>query len=130
MWTMKLSMVFLLENGKFEFRPKETASRAQAAAFISRMLTVIEKAPDVEKPPVNEEPKAKEPKTPEEPKQEVDTYKVAIIDGNKKLVPGSESYKTYADAKKAATKSNQVVTFNDKIISMSSGLVIIQSFCW
>ena len=56
---------FPIENGKFEFRPKETASRAQAAAFISRMLTVIEKTPDVEEPPVNEEPEE-----PEEPKEE------------------------------------------------------------
>ena len=49
-------IVVFQENGKFEFRPKETATRAQAAAFISRMLTVIEKTPDVEEPPVNEEP--------------------------------------------------------------------------
>ena len=80
---------------------------------------MIDQTPDVEEPPVNEEPQA-----PEEPKEENNTYKVATIDGNKKLVAGSENYKTYADAKKAATKSNQVVTFNDKIISMTAGLVI------
>ena len=51
---------FPIENGKFEFRPKETATRAQAAAFISRMLTVIEKTPDVEEPPVKEEPPVNE----------------------------------------------------------------------
>ena len=46
-----------------EFKPQKSATRAEAAAFISRMLTVLEKTPDVKEPPVNEEPKA-----PEEPK--------------------------------------------------------------
>lgn len=104
-----------LPNGKVEFQPKNTATRAQAAAFISRMLTVIEQAPAEEEPPTGEEPPVQ---------GEKDTYRVATIDGNKNLVPGSQTYKAFADAKKAATKSNQVVTFNDKIISMPSGLVI------
>ena len=52
------------------------------------------------------------------------SYKVASIDANRKLVPGIKSYKTYAEAKNAVADPNQVVTFGDKIINMSAGLVI------
>ena len=108
----KIVFGYTYEDGTSQFLPKKTATRAEAAAFISRMLTTAEK--DV----------AKEPPVVEEPKEEIDTYKVATIDANKNLVQGSESYATYDEAKNAAVNSNQVVTFNGEIIKMSAGLAI------
>ena len=107
-------------DGTFQFAPQKTATRAEAAAFISRMLKTAE-IDVAEQPPVVEQP-IEEPKRARV--EEINTYKVATIDANKKLVQGSESYATYDEAKKAAVNSNQVVTFNDEIINMSAGLAI------
>ena len=107
---------FPIADGTFQFAPQKTATRAEAAAFISRMMTTAEKK-------VTKEPE-KKPPVVEEPKEEIDTYKVATIDANKKLVPSSKSYTTYDEAKNAAVNSNQVVTFNGDIIKMSAGLAI------
>ena len=52
---MGLLMVFRIEDGTFQFAPQKTATRAEAAAFISRMLKTAEKEV-VEQPPVVEEP--------------------------------------------------------------------------
>ena len=134
-------------DGTSRFAPKKTATRAEAAAFISRMLNAADKVveeepPVVEEPPVQEPPVVEEPPVQEEPieeppvveqppveeepvpEEETDVYKVATIDANKNLVPGTQSYDTYNEAKNAVTDSNQVVIFNDEIVNMSAGLVI------
>ena len=112
------------EDGTFQFAPQKTATRAEAAAFISRMLKTAE-IDVAEQPPVVEKPIEEPVKEPiKEPVEEINTYKVATIDGNKNLVPSSESYATYDEAKNVAVNSNQVITFNGEIIKMSAGLAI------
>ncbi len=69
---------------------------------------------------IEEEPGEPEP----EPETPLEGYSVATIDSNKKLVPGTESYNSFNEAKSAATNANQVVTHNGKIVSMAGGLVI------
>jgi beta-N-acetylglucosaminidase len=90
---------FKNEDGTYRFNPKMEANRAQAAAFIARMLHVLDEYPT---------PKG---------------YSVATII-NKELVPGTGSYASFNEAKSAATNANQVVTHNGKIVSMAGGLVI------
>ncbi len=90
---------FKNDDGTYRFNPKMEANRSQAAAFIARMLHVLDEYPA---------PKG---------------YSVATI-VNKKLVPGTGSYASFNEAKSAATNSNQVVTHNGKIVSMAGGLVI------
>ena len=104
----KIVIGYTYEDGTSQFLPKKTATRAEAAAFISRMINTATKY--VEEGPGGEE--------------ETGAYKVATIDANKNLVPGTKSYETYTEAKNAATIVNQVVTLHDQIVSMSEGLVI------
>ena len=104
----KIVIGYTYEDGTSQFLPKKTATRAEAAAFISRMINTATKY--VEEGPGGEE--------------ETGAYKVATIDANKNLVPGTKSYETYDEAKNAATNVNQVVTLHDQIVSMSEGLVI------
>lgn len=102
---------FINEDNTYRFNPKLQANRAQAAAFIARMLNVLEPVP------------APEPEPEPEP-EPVTGYSVASINANKELVPGTVSYASFDEAKKAATNANQVVTNDGKIVSMSGGLVI------
>lgn len=93
-------------NGTYRFEPKSAATRAHAAAFIYRMLLVIEKDGGAEKPPVDTEP-----------------YKVATI-SNGQLNYSSSNYDTYAKAVAAITNtSSQVVTKGEKIVKMNNGIV-------
>lgn len=83
------------------FRPKANATRAQAAAFISRLLGVYEDHGGVID------------RTPE--------YQLAsIINGQ--LSPKQEAYETYAEAV-AAMAPNDVVMQGAKIVKMNSGIV-------
>jgi len=93
-------------NGTYRFEPKETATRAHAAAFIDRML---DKAGDQE----------------EEPSTNV--YRVATIK-NGQLVPGTVTYTTYESAVNAITnQETQVVTYDNDIVKMKSGIVYAES---
>ncbi|MBB6446032.1 S-layer homology domain-containing protein [Bacillus benzoevorans] len=96
---------FKNEDNTYSFNPKMEANRAQAAAFIARMLHILEPVPEPEPEPVT-------------------GYSVASINANKELVPGTVSYASFDEAKKAVTNANQVVTNDGKIVSMSGGLVI------
>ncbi|MBB6446031.1 S-layer homology domain-containing protein [Bacillus benzoevorans] len=78
-----------------KFLPKKSATRAEAAAFIYRMLRTWK---------------------PE--------YKVATVNGSDQLVEAAAVYSSYGDASNAASGSNQVITKNDKIVGMTSGIVI------
>jgi beta-N-acetylglucosaminidase len=78
-----------------KFLPKKTATRAEAGAFIYRMLRTWK---------------------PE--------YKVATVNGSDQLVEAAAVYSSYGDASNAAVSSNQVVTKNDKIVGMTSGIVL------
>ena len=82
-------------NGEYNFAPKKTATRAEAAAFIYRMLRVA---------------------YPE--------YNVATIDANQNLVPGPVIYSSFSEANNFLTSPDQVITRNDKVVKMSGGLVI------
>lgn len=94
-------------DGTYKFVPKKTATRQEAAAFISRMLHKIEEA--------------KIPKDPGEVKEE--GYKVATIQSSGELAYGTKTYTTFSEAKSAATGSNQVVTINEQIVEMPAGIV-------
>lgn len=78
-----------------KFLPKKTATRAEAGAFIYRMLRTWK---------------------PE--------YKVATVNGSDQLVEAAAVYSSYGDASNAAVSSNQVITKNDKIVGMTSGIVL------
>lgn len=86
------------------FRGQKTATRAEAAAFINRMLKVYE-----------------------EPKEEVTPapYKIGTVDLAGNISTGSQSYNTYEEAVKGYTNSaNQVILYNDKVIKMGSGMAV------
>ncbi len=78
-----------------KFLPKKTATRAEAAAFIYRMLRTWK---------------------PE--------YKVEAVTGTGELVEAEAEYSSYQDATSAAASSNEVITQNDKVVGMASGIVI------
>ncbi|WP_071393462.1 S-layer homology domain-containing protein [Bacillus tuaregi] len=76
------------------FEPKKTATRAEAAAFIYRMLRTA---------------------SPE--------YNIATIDSNQNLIPGQTVYSSLAEANNAISSPEQVITRNDKVVKMTAGLV-------
>lgn len=80
-----------------EFKPKQNASRAHAAAFINRMLNVIENG-DIH-------------------------YTIATIksDGSRTTV---QEYNSFAEASAALKDANEVIVHNEKIVKMAKGLVI------
>lgn len=84
-----------LENGGYNFVPKKTATRAEAAAFIYRMLRTA---------------------YPE--------YNVASIDANQNLIPGPVIYSSFAEANNAVISPEQVITRNDEVVKMAAGMVI------
>ncbi|MDF0726042.1 S-layer homology domain-containing protein [Cytobacillus sp. S13-E01] len=100
-------------DGSYRFGPKENATRAHAAAFIYRMLQVIEAKPE------------QEPEPEPEPKPEPSVgYKVATIDSNGKLVFSTTNYISFETANAAIRDTkNQVVTLDSKIVKMSNGVV-------
>lgn len=101
-------------DGGYAFKPQQTATRAEAAAFISRMLDAKEKQDG------NTNPNPNPPTTPNE-----GDYKIGTIDSNGNLVPGNKNYKTFAEASAAITNSTtQVVLLGSKIVEMKSGIVV------
>lgn len=103
-------------NG-FAFKPNQTASRAEAAAFIYRMQEAQKKQEEETTPPTNPDP------DPEQP--EKFPYNVGTLDAQGKVTEGSKTYKTFAEANSAITNSNnQVVLYNGEIIKMKNGIVV------
>ncbi|WP_338751923.1 S-layer homology domain-containing protein [Bacillus sp. FJAT-52991] len=95
------------------FGPDQDASRAQAAAFIYRLLEATGDLETRSSQP-NVSPQAAKP------------YRVANVDSRGKLAHTSNSYKSFEEAKRAMTsQKKEVVTLNQKIIYMkeNSGLV-------
>jgi len=91
-------------NG-YAFRGQKTATRAEAAAFIYRMLGVYESQ--------------QKPVTPAAP------YKIGTLDSAGNISSSSQSYTTYAEALKAYTNSStQVILYNDKVIKMGAGVAV------
>ncbi|MBT2641756.1 S-layer homology domain-containing protein [Bacillus sp. ISL-41] len=94
-------------DGTYKFLPKKTATRQEAAAFIYRMLNKMEEA-----------------KIPEEPGEDgAAGYKVATILPSGELTYSTKTYSSFDSAKSAATAYNQVVTVNEQIVEMNTGLV-------
>lgn len=92
-------------DGTFRFEPKSTATRAHAAAFINRMLLKIGDTP----PPVGV------PGT---------GYQVATIGTDGTLTYRVGTFDSFDSAKSVITNTNtQVVTLNQQIVKMGSGLV-------
>ena len=112
-----------------EFKPSLNATRGHAAAFISRMLTVIETpAPN---PPPTSEPTPDPPKNPEPPKEPVESvlkaYIVATVDAEGKRTV-INSYNTFAEASSAlANAANMVIVHQDQIIKMTEGVVVAKA---
>lgn len=88
------------------FRPKQNATRAEAAAFISRLITKYEEQGGEVTP---------------------DVYKVGTINADGTISYGSQSYTTYDAATAAVTSaSTQVISLGEKIVKMPSGIAITQ----
>ncbi|MGM9924968.1 MAG: S-layer homology domain-containing protein [Bacillus sp. (in: firmicutes)] len=84
------------------FKPGNKATRAEAAAFISRMLSA---------------------KNVNNPSPVVHPYSVGTIGANGNIVSGNTTYKTFGEASNAITNSaNQVVLKDNKIVKMGSGI--------
>ncbi|WP_051405095.1 S-layer homology domain-containing protein [Bacillus cihuensis] len=97
-------------NGSFRFDPKGTTTRAQAAAFIYRMLTAAENY---------------ENETDPEPSPGQDSFKIATIDAKGSITEGTKNYSTLDEADRAITNNaNQVITYNGKIVKMTNGIVV------
>ncbi|WP_338751925.1 S-layer homology domain-containing protein [Bacillus sp. FJAT-52991] len=98
------------------FRPNDQATRAQASAFIYRMLEAVENLNGGGTTPPKPEP--------------IKPYQVANVDSTGKLTYASTSYDSFEEAKRAMTSQGQeVVTLNQKIIYMkeNSGVVYAKS---
>lgn len=84
------------------FKPKNQATRAEAAAFLSRMLSL---APT---PPTTAQP-----------------YRIGTVSANGTITPSNSSYKTFSEAAQAITNStNQVILKNNKVVKMRYGIVV------
>jgi beta-N-acetylglucosaminidase len=95
-------------DGKTYFKPKNDATRDQAAAFIYRML-------DLAPPEKPGEPEDPEPQT---------YFKVASI-SNGEIVPIDRNYTTFAQAENAVTnRSSQVILLGEDIVKMNSGVAV------
>ncbi|MGM0841736.1 MAG: S-layer homology domain-containing protein [Bacillota bacterium] len=97
-----------VKDGESYFEPEEKAKRDQAAAFIYRMLDL------------------NPPEKPEEPSDpDTNTYfKVASI-SNGEIIPINRNYDTFEKAESSITNlNNQVVLLGDKVVKMSSGVVV------
>lgn len=98
----------------FIFKPKDRSLRDQVAAVLYRFIQLEENmtTPEPPKPPV-------EPEQPNNP----EAFKVASIQ-NGKVVETSAQYKTYDEALKVLSSSNdlRVILKNKDIIKMKTGL--------
>lgn len=110
-------------NGKYRFGPKESATRAQAAAFINRLLTVAETGGKIEsenKPSTGSDDKPAP--TPSPSDNEQGKYKVGTI-SNGSFISDAKSYESINEAKKRITDpSKQVVLLGNDVVWMKSGI--------
>ena len=85
----------------YAFKPKQNATRAESAAFISRMLNV---------------------------KTGVESgYRIGTLDDDGKMSVGDTIYSTFDNAASAIiNKASQVVLLNGQILSMADGMVVAQ----
>lgn len=98
-------------NGQLKFQPNNEATRAEAAAFISRMLDYAEN--------YNESgPGGNEPAPVKNP------YETAVV-SNHEVKPTGKSYKTFDEAKDAMNAGQlDAVTYNGRVVYMKSGIVV------
>lgn len=103
--SLNITVGFPNADGKtYRFAPKNKATRAEAAAFIIRMIHAIEEV-EVPTPIPGETP-----------------FAIANIGSDRQLEPAQE-FKTYSEALAKWNKSStQVITYKGKIIKMASGL--------
>lgn len=102
-------------DGTFSFRPKETATRAQAAAFIYRLLNV-------------ENNQSEEPGENETPPVEL-AFQIATIDANGLLVNKQMKYETFEQAETAmSTETNEVIVQGTKVVKMNAGIVATKAY--
>lgn len=103
--SLNITVGFPNADGKtYRFAPKNKATRAEAAAFIIRMIHAIEEV-EVPTPIPGETP-----------------FAIANIGSDRKLEP-AKKFKTYNEALAQWNKSStQVITYKGKIIKMASGL--------
>ncbi|WP_243299398.1 S-layer homology domain-containing protein [Bacillus litorisediminis] len=88
------------------FKPKQNATRAEAAAFISRLIRKYEEQQGGTAPEV---------------------YKVGTINSDGTISYGSQSYSTYnAAAAAVSSPAAQVISLGEKIVKMPSGIAITQ----
>lgn len=115
-----------MNNGVY-FRPEDNATRGDAAAVMSRFLNAVENEEVV--PPGSDKPTPPEDKpTPpvDKPTPPVDkpspTFNTESIqaDGSTKVIAKYDSY----EKAHAALKTDQVLTYDEAIIKMPSGIVI------
>ncbi|MCH1627782.1 S-layer homology domain-containing protein [Ferdinandcohnia quinoae] len=99
-------------NGTYKFIPKANASRAEAAAFISRMLDLLEKNDG------GTTPEVPNPENPTPPSG----YKLGYVSGNQ-IAYDSKSYSSFDEANNALTASKPFITLNGKVVKMKSGIV-------
>jgi beta-N-acetylglucosaminidase len=109
--SLKITIGFPNADGTtYRFAPEKPATRAESAAFIIRMIHAIE---DFE----NQLPG--EPGEPEIEKP----FVISTIDANGQLVETDKAYETYSQAiENWSPTSNEVLTFNGKVLKMQSGL--------
>ncbi|MBE3569064.1 MAG: S-layer homology domain-containing protein [Bacillales bacterium] len=92
-------------NGQLKFQPNNEATRAEAAAFISRMLAFVEQYNNKPAPVKN-------------------PYETAVV-SNHEVKPTGKSYKTFNDAKNIVDAGqSDAVTYNGRVVYMKSGIVV------
>lgn len=92
-------------NGQLKFQPNNEATRAEAAAFISRMLAFVEQYNNKPAPVKN-------------------PYETAVV-SNHEVKPTGNSYKTFNDAKNTVDAGqSDAVTYNGRVVYMKSGIVV------
>lgn len=88
-------------NGKFRFAPKEDATRGHAAAFINRMLQVINSNGET-----------------------IVNYQIATIN-DRQVVMEHRQYLSYSDALQNIDDSTkQVIYYGQKIVKMNAGIAV------
>gem|GEM_PF-335404 len=105
------------EKAGVYFYPKRNATIGHASAFLYRMVAAIELLkPEVEEPTTPEIPV----KPPVDPPVEPPTYRLDTM-VNGEIIKGNK-YNSYEEALAKWSAGTQVITYNDKIVKMNSGL--------
>lgn len=97
------------QDGTYSFKPKADATRAQAAAFIYRLLQV--------------ETNANQDQDQDDDEVIIDHYQLASISSTGQLMPKPTTYQTYEQAAAAMASQNEVVVQGTNVVKMKSGVV-------